>query len=212
MSDGKTILRSEGLPDSASPEYFVPSIEDRRLSRSDGMLRICKADMPDSSGPGVECRRYGHGAVSDLHVDRRICRRDAGDKADILHFATGCQQILFTTEHNRCRVGCDLNHVAGLAECNAKTAPLTDSEIDDTGVSSDLLPLSCDNRSGSSRLRETGADEVSIASLTDETKILAIGLGRSAQPEPTGVGTDFVLGHLADGQANPRQVALAEHV
>ena len=166
-------LLSSAFHDPATPQDFVASIENGRLTRSDSALRFVERDARAIVRQGSDRSRRGCMTIPDAHFrDERFCRIVEGNP---IH-ATSCefvaQQLVLIANDDAVLCRFDSNNVKRLRICDPETAALTYRVMMKSRVRSDHLSMARDN---DSRFRQTIGLFLGLEISIDEARVIAVG-------------------------------------
>jgi len=144
---------------------------------------------------------------ADFHEDlaaivgQRLLDRPFTDPVDVAQHDAAHAQRLARTDDNTPLLGIKTHDIERRAGGNAKTAPLTDSEMNNPGMRAKYFPIKIDDVASLRRARLQPFDNVGVVAGRDEADVLAVVLVGNCEPEAARKLTGLGLGPLPKREA-----------
>src|SRR6185503_20004807 len=210
VAGGTTIAgRNRALDESAAQHTRLPLtriIENAGLAGRHAMLAIDQLNLATVCAvpqPGG-LRRAGR---PDFHEDfaaivgQRRLERPFADPVDVAQHDATHAQCLARTDDDTPLLGIKTHDIEWRAGSNAKSAPLTDSEMNNAGMRTKHFPIKIDDVASLRRARFQPFDNVGVVASRDEADVLAVVLVGNCEPEAARKLTGLGLGPLPKREA-----------
>src|SRR6266513_1605442 len=186
-------------------------IEDDRLARRDGSLRLVEDDFD-----GAVAERPHHGRrrpvlVPDFCLDpERRDGRVAGDEVHRAGHQPVALELLHRAHHERVALPVDVDDVERVARGEPEPSPLADRVRGDALVPAEDFSLTVHDRARTEDRGVAPPQEASVVIVRHEADLLALRLVGRNETEPARVGPHLGLGQLADGETRGGELHLRE--